>query len=784
MSTVTAAYIDQVVWVVKITLSKKDNSGTVTYYLGHDYYNVGQLYAGSEIVYPVLAGNIDSIDITRSVGREVAILQEPRLQIHGKMHLDDYGKSFADLSTDYNLHEAIVEFRCYYKKHNAIGTHSDAVNIRLANVRVKNVAWNDDVLELGCRQVLFKDKEVSRRLDVAVLPDTPTENLIGEYLPIAFGSGVVVESTTVRSYFPALSTQPQLELFLSWTATGHPINAFNTLYVKNQDSSIDPEDWLPVIISGGNPYHGNRLPLATGLYNLDNAVCVVFSPGPGGAVVASSIGVILSKLGSPVSTDGELTVRIYQAQDFLPISGTWQTTKLLYELKSDAFTGSGLIEQKFACPPIVMTPNGNYLIEYLFSEPRATAGFQLTKTSAGANPNDNCQERDNGTPGAGWGASNADPNIGLYIMQQFNGLTDNTGQAPNRYSFFSFIDYNSGFTQNSANTLLDRGVSYKVSINGLEDDTSGTYTGTANAIIQNPSDLIRFLLLEDEIGANIGAGSIDTTKFTTARTKTNADGLAMSFAVESETFAQELILRICSQARLIFYVTQAGKIAAHYPLNPPAAADYYLDQSLMQDDLDINALVESNSDAILNDFLVPFGPDKLNVPKDPAVIRRNRGSSYKGSAYLNDTESSLVDAQRIARAARSVALYGRRNYRAPAELYPATSSGPAKLMQYLFDRWHNRTSTAVVRVPAVDYSATDLFDDISIRHERLNARNGTFKRLRCHNAGTEVFWYSSSVPLTLCGQGGHYGQTIGVRHIGDEIELLVETVNPFEESPA
>ena len=184
MASVTAAYIDETVWVVEITLKEKAGGGSATYYLGFDYYDTGELYTSSPIIYPLLAGTIDSIDIARSVGREVAILHEPRVSIYGKTYLDDYGKSFLDLASLYSFHEAQVEFRCYWKKTGALTSHTDGTNIKLGRLVVKNHQWVDDVLELSCRQVFVKDKEISKKFSDTIFASMPEDNNYGEYLSL------------------------------------------------------------------------------------------------------------------------------------------------------------------------------------------------------------------------------------------------------------------------------------------------------------------------------------------------------------------------------------------------------------------------------------------------------------------------------------------------------------------------------------------------------------------------------------------------------------------------
>lgn len=783
-------YLDQVVWVVKITLTKKDNSGSATYYLSHQYYDEGELYTASPVIYPLLAGNIDNIDISRSVGREVAILHTPTLQIYGKGHLDDYEKSFFDLGEQYSFVEAAVEYRQYIKSFDGTTTHSDSVNIKLASLRVKSVSWSDDVLELGCKQVLFRDKEISKKYDETIFPDMPIDDFYGEYAPIVFGESVVIESPFIASAAMAEWSGALSSIFTGWVATGHPMNAFNQLYARNTENPRDAE-WVPITISNsGSLIHGNQYEL--GLGDADGAVGVsracVYSPAANSANIAYAVNFGVTRNSATTSVDGFATIVISRAPS-MSVAGVWVDEQVLREIKFDQpNTGSLFTAIAYIYPPLVMTENENYLFEYFWSNPTATDYYRLRFLTTGTNANDNGQKRDNATRGAGWEATGNDHYLALYgIMKSGTAWDDSAGTAPNLYSYYDFNckAWNSltpSYASSNSDGAIHYGIELKSNVSGLEDDGSGTYTDSANSVIKRPSDIIRFLLLDDELGVNHGSGSLNGTAFDDVRAKLETDSIAMSFAIESETYCSSMVLKILSQSRLVMPINQDGKVSLHYPVNVASTADYYLAHSEYRDDMEVSAVYESSEDAILNDFLVPYGEDKLNTPKDPATIRKIRGSSYKEVEYLNDVESSISDASRVAKAAASIALYGRKLYRTALDLYNATATAPATIMKYLFDRWHMKTTTAVIRLPATEVAGADLFDDCHVSSEHLPSEFGTSNHVNSQDSGTRLVWYNAGVPVKLFQHGQLTGQIQGVRHFGDEIEFTIETVNAFEEA--
>lgn len=779
---------DQTVWVVKITLAKKDNSGTATYYLGHEYYDEGELYTSSPVIYPLLAGGIDSMQVERAIGREIAILTQPNIQIHGKACLDDYGKSFFDLGQTYSLQEAQVEFRQYWKPYDSTTTHVDATNIILSALRVKTVDWQGDTLQLGCKQLLFKDKEISKRFDETLFPSMPSDNYYGEYGSTVFGESVVILAPWISSSAMSQWTGAPAQIFTGWCATSHPMNAFTTLYGRNSENPSDV-DWVPINIYAANAkFHGNQY--ETGNGDGDGAVgtsrAVVFSPGPNTAEMFYAVNFAVTRNALATSADGNLVIRVSRAPSY-GAAGVYIDEQRLREVIFDIpNTASLFTGVAYLFPPLICTESENYLVEVFWSNPTATEYYRLRYLTAGSNANDNGQTRDNATRGAGWVTTANDNYIACYGLQKTaTAWDDSNGTAPNLYSYYDFKNLpwntlNPSFDSDNSDGKMHYGVDFKAKVNGIEDDGSGTYTGSASSVIKNAADIIRFLLIEDEIGVNHGSANVDTSAFDTARTKASSDGLNMSFAIDSETYASGLIPKILSQSRLILYLTRAGLVSIVYPVNMSTATSYQFKQGQLKDDMTLVGVSESSEDAILNDFLVPFAEDKLNTPKDPEVIRKLRGSSYKEVAYLNDSSASISDAGRIAKAAKSVAIYGRKLYRNALDLYGSGSSAPAKVMKYLFDRWHMKTTTVAIRVPSVDFNAAEILNDAYVSHENLPSSLGTGNDLNSHDSGTGLLWYYNGHPVRICGHGDLSGQIQAIRHVGDEIEFTIENVNPFE----
>ena len=778
-------YEDCNVWVVKITLQKKDNSGSATYYLSRDYYDEGELYSGSPVIYPIIAGTPEDLTVDRSHGREIAILHEPVVKLYGGSHFDDYGKCFFDLADEYRFHEADVEIRAYTKARDDMTTHSDSVNIRMGRLKVKNFQMVDGVLELGCRQILFKEKEISKRLEATTFTDLE-EDYQGEYGAIVFGQDVVVEAPWIDSTANSSGTVTS-EVFLGWTATGHVLGGFTTFYARNTEGPRDPE-WVEIGLSSSNvAIHGNQYSLGAG--DADGAVgegrCVVFSPGPDDSRVLWAINVALTRTGTPPTSD-DGNIRIFVARGVnLTTAGVYEEEQVLREAKFDNFNSSSLTSVlAFVYPPLVATENENYMIGVEWTNPSATEGYRVRYLTSGSNSNDNSQSRDNTTRGAGWTSTSEDPYIALYDFQTDTGLNNNSGTAPNKYAYYDLKATGTGsvsvsFFSDNSDGKMHYEIELKAKVDGLKDDGSGTYTGSANALIENPADLIRFLLFDDEIGLGESTSIADLTTFTTARTDLG-DTYDLSFAVEGQTFATDLILKILRQTRLILAVNREGELWLKYPRPPSATVDHNISEGYWKDEMSIVSIGESSADEVLNDFEVPFAIDKLNTPKDVDIVRRlGRNASYSGVEVLNSSDSTGNDSAREAKAATSLALYGRRTYRDTFDLYGSDSLGPRNKVNYLFDRYGDKQTIFTVRVPFDKFKTADQFDSLEAKSFDLPTKNGKLDEITWLNGSDIISWFDEGIPITWTNRGKLKGIITGIRERGDDIEITVETAESF-----
>ena len=109
----------------------------------------------------------------------------------------------------------------------------------------------------------------------------------------------------------------------------------------------------------------------------------------------------------------------------------------------------------------------------------------------------------------------------------------------------------------TGNSSADTVIGHRVyaDVDGYQDDGAGTYTGSADALVERPDHVIHHFL---RIVLDWPAGDIDTTSFTTAGTFYGANSYALAFLINQPVTAEEFLMRLCFQTRSRLIVTPAG----------------------------------------------------------------------------------------------------------------------------------------------------------------------------------------------------------------------------------
>lgn len=496
---------------------------------------------------------------------------------------------------------------------------------------------------------------------------------------------------------------------------------------------------------------------------------------------AGSVTTVPGKLNTTITADkGELSLSVYQA---------------LYLAESDTYSpdGTALRVVKFDPEEIALLIAGGYTTAFPMDPPLPLVnGVPYMAVLEWSNTDEHAYSlwcnyqsdsghthyaRLNDGKNQGW-AKQTDIALAMewYVIGEDGGFTNETGGP--YYAHFNANQYEGGVTAPREFPEATKGLEVKVGVRGLQDDGSGTYTGSASAIIDNPSDIIRFVLLNDDVFLAVPSGEVDLTSFSSTRS-TLGTTYDMSFAVDRETFGDPLIRKICEQSETVLIKSRNGKLTHTRETFHFGSFDHILTQAALQHELRVLSVVETPIDHVYNDFRINFGVDPLKTPKDPAFIRRAGGDTFSATVWLNPSESSGLDANRQAKLAESQERYGVLQYRAEFDCYAADSQGPEKILERLVDKHCFQTVRVTISVPLKDFYDIDLMYKLSTRHVDLPRDGGTSERFVWSNDGAEVAWHNNGVPVVWMKLGKLEGQVVALVEQDQDMQVTFETQNAF-----
>lgn len=488
---------------------------------------------------------------------------------------------------------------------------------------------------------------------------------------------------------------------------------------------------------------------------------------------------------SPDFTKGELRLKIAKAV-YKPKEATWAPEESYRDYPVDMSQVNTSASVGFPTsipvdPPLPLSPNGSY---FIYLENTNNKDHQYSYRALYNNASGRTHyARINDESGRSWVPQN---NVGfymdLYIAGNNPGFSASSG-TPSR-STYRIGSYASATYPSLVLPKQSKNIQYRMSLRGLQDNGSGTYTGTPNVSIRNAADVLRFAVMNPDFGLGLSSAKVDTSSFDAARAWCASKGLYLSFAVDSETFASDLIVSICEQTGMVFYKSRDGKLKLKTPAYHGGWFAYRLDEGRHRGQLGILSVDDAPGEGVHNDFVVNYGSDPLNLPKDPDFVFKAGSSSYAASVQINGASTNTGDAARVAKLAASEAKYGRAQYRKPFDKYAASESEGVKgVVDMLIDRWCEKTSRVTIRVPLKDYFAVDLFDTFSVRHTALPGAAGTTKKFYWNTGGgddgEQVAWHYQGVPIAWLSQGKLEGEVVNIVEFDQSMEITVETQNPF-----
>lgn len=481
----------------------------------------------------------------------------------------------------------------------------------------------------------------------------------------------------------------------------------------------------------------------------------------------------------PVTIDnshGELAVSVYQAESqasgnsYKPIR---EYRRAVVDVTTSGFT-SGTNNCFFQIdPPFVGVVGKEYLISldwtnddtnsHIITGAYKTTGGQTTYSRDKRNDKRDFEKK-----------ASTELAMALYCVGDGDdAFEDSAGSGNNRYSYYHLEGKTITLSTGQTHLLLNNSLDFKIGVWGLEDDGSGTYTGSANALIEKPSDILHFLLRNSDFGSGASSGLIDTTAFSDIRTDIAA--LIMKIVIDRQMTAYDLIQELCRQGRFNFYKRKDGLFSVRYPTGL-SSFDATITEGDYQGDALLLSVADNDYSQVVNDFKQVYGPDILNVQKDPATIRKAGTDKYTGVVVCNKTEETGGLTGRVDKCSESDSLYERREHRAPLDYYDALTAAQT-VQQYYVDRYVELNKKATVQFPRkFFYNTLDLFSKIRLHHTGIQSATGTSDFCRAHDTGTPAILYFEGVPMPAYSAGVLEGEVVQIEESGPYMNITIETI--------
>lgn len=509
------------------------------------------------------------------------------------------------------------------------------------------------------------------------------------------------------------------------------------------------------------------------------------TPGSNSTSVSPSIGYALYEdIDLTMTNDrGKLKVSIFHAASNDSGNTYNQLGSPLREVVFDITKAVG-IGANFATgnvvPPLVMAPNANYMFVLDLEDTKGDVYYVKCLYDSDTGATHYYKDKRTKTGFSGW-VREDDVQINLFGYGVY-ATTDNWEDlAFNGSRYYSFQGMRMPVGEHDeleSNVELDNALEFKIGISGIEDDSSGTYTGTPNAIISNPADIIRFILMSPYF-MGLDSSSVDTSSLDAARTALAAMAIKQQIVINSKTEAEKFIYTVCQQARLVFYKTREGKLAVKFPTPIDNTFTATLSQGLLQGEMQVVGVVDNDYSQVVNSFRQYYQPDILNQPTDPSLLRRDAREKLAGKLEINPDSSTANDAFREGLCADSQEKYGEREIVFDLSYYDSADSAQ-KIQNYYCDRFSSLQRAFTLRLPRRNYYNTiELFSTIKAQHAAIPSSTGSAMPARQHHSNTPIVTYSDGIRSLVWSGGNIEGQVTEIQESGPWIYVTAETVSIF-----
>lgn len=757
-------YESEAAWLVKLTAYKFEDGSSKSLYISKRYYAEDELYSGSPESFPLLA---NPPGIIESMSRTFGGATDQTLTILAKTSFMEFEKSFLDELREYEKERMTVEFYVYGKPRGGPSTHTASINTQLIG-EVRGYSYDGDVINLTVRRSVLKEKEFNINFNNSSgeLPSDIQDGYENEPLPIIVGEGD--PNIGVITDVPRYGSSG---VVIGARVNNHNYGDVQSVYILNNNRDLSEKTWIKANLSITDGYASNM------------RKSYITSPSGSGNLQSYELGIIIdqpedfilerisfspSVTSTPAAGESDIVLRLFKVE-----SEDFATSKLII--------GDQIHETKF----------GTNLISHLFPNNVEGAFFiglpagkyfatvDITNKTAATNVNYSYQTTTN-TNGRYWQRNKSVEGqsfvpITEYIPFEakavYSGTLATTNSNVNGKYYSTATIFNLASSGNTPNLIRNNGT-YKIGVEALKDNTSGTYTGSASSTLKRPSDIIHLILGHSSL-LNLSS-EVETTSFTQTRTNLDNKGIYVSFATEGKIYLVDFIAQLLEQSLCQLWRDRQNKIKIRFPTYT-LQNQKFIYEDFEQEEMDILSVYESEANDVINDIEIQY--DKTQIEIAYSYLLRAEAQRIRLAYQLSKDSSTDDDSDREDKASDSEDIYGNLPARLVMDMYPATSSAPYILGKMLFDRFYKKKKKVVVTLPLKRWLNTNLFDTIHTVNRLLESSES--KNFYFYSSGSQIQFYRLGLKFQWKRKGSHNGEVLQVEKSDQTATLTIEEVLPF-----
>jgi hypothetical protein len=299
------------------------------------------------------------------------------------------------------------------------------------------------------------------------------------------------------------------------------------------------------------------------------------------------------------------------------------------------------------------------------------------------------------------------PQYAIYGVEYTPNLsTSNKNETGFGYSYLSFTQYGTPKA-----VLSDE--SFIVNCDGIADDGSGTITGTASQLIEDPADVFKLLTCEyDGINWNVNA-DVDVSTYSTGLNALAADGVKVAGRTSGRDSITTTLRNLLYSTACRVGITSSG--ITLYPVGyQPALSGTISDENARL--LELRSL--SAEETIVNKFLVNYN-QKLSSNEFYAAANENDLRDFVG--YLLRDDATLVAALN-----NSESLFGIRELGNNKFLFAATEAHALEVIKRYAGVYGRKPVQLITfEVPYISFPSLEVFQVYDFRFPQMPAYFGT-----------------------------------------------------------